>query len=78
MAFGVLGGAAARVRAQAIVAPAKPQPILGIRDVRIGMTGYGLTVFHGTKIEPFAVEVVSVMHDFGPKQGVIWIKCSVD
>jgi len=55
--------------------PNKPTPILPLDDVRIGMKGYGLTVFHGAKIEPFAVEVISVMRDFGPKRGAIWIRC---
>ena len=36
-------------------------PIMPVDDVRVGMKGYGLTVFAGTKIEPFPVEVISVM-----------------
>ncbi len=59
----------------AIKTPAQPQPIMPLDEVRIGMKGYGLTVFHGTKIEPFPVEVISVMRDFAPKRGVIWIRC---
>ncbi len=58
--------------------PAPPPfltPILPLDQVRIGMKGYGRSVFHGTTIEPFAVEVVSVMRDFGPNRGVIWIRC---
>ena len=51
-------------------------PILTLDQIRPGMTGYGLTVFHGTTIEPFDVRVVSVMHDFGPKRGVVWIRCT--
>ena len=46
-----------------------------LAEVRVGMRGYGLSVFHGTRIEPFAVEVTSVMADMGPKKGVIWIRC---
>jgi len=49
--------------------------ILPLDQVRIGMKGYGLSVFHGTKIEPFAVEVISVMHNFAPKRGLIWVRC---
>ncbi len=49
-------------------------PIIPLSDVRIGMKGYGLTVFHGTKIEPFPVEVVSVISDFSPGRGTIWIR----
>ena len=55
--------------------PAKPTPILPFDQVRVGMKGYGLTVFHGIAIEPFAVEVVSVMRDFAPKKGVVWVRC---
>ncbi|MEE9212526.1 MAG: hypothetical protein V3U29_07720 [Phycisphaeraceae bacterium] len=50
-------------------------PIMPLQDVRIGMTGYGLSVFRGTQIEPFAVEVVSVMQDARPQRGVIWVRC---
>ncbi|MEX0774760.1 MAG: hypothetical protein WD042_03490 [Phycisphaeraceae bacterium] len=58
-----------------IIAPARATPIIKLDDVRIGMKGYGLTVFHGATIEPFAVEVISVMRDFAPQKGVIWIRC---
>ena len=39
-----------------------------VADVRPGMTGYGLTVFHGAKIEKFDVEVVDVVHEHGQPQ----------
>jgi len=61
--------------AAAAQAPAEPTPVMPLEDVRIGMKGYGLTVLHGTKIEPFAVEVVSVVPNADPKRGVIWIEC---
>ncbi len=63
------------IAAPGIAAPAVATPIMKLDDVRIGMKGYGLTVFHGDKIEPFAVEVVSVQRDFAPAKGVIWIRC---
>lgn len=50
-------------------------PIMPVREVRVGMKGYGLTVFQGTKIEPFAVEVVSVVPNYAPKRATIWIRC---
>ncbi len=56
--------------------PAQAAPILPLKEVRQGMRGYGLTVFQGVAIEPFAVEVVSVMHDAEPAQGAIWIRCT--
>lgn len=58
--------------------PEKPTAIMKTDDVRIGMKGYGMTVFHGTKIEPFPVEVVSVMRDFAPGRAVIWVSCTGD
>ena len=55
--------------------PTKPREILPLDGVKIGMKGYGLTVFEGAKIEPFTVEVVSVMRDFAPQRGVVWVRC---
>ncbi|MEX2213130.1 MAG: hypothetical protein WD768_03315 [Phycisphaeraceae bacterium] len=55
--------------------PAALTPILPIDQIKIGAKGYGLTVFHGDKIEAFPVVVISVMRDFAPKRGVIWIHC---
>jgi sugar lactone lactonase YvrE len=46
------------------VLPAVPPPgnlIMPVSEVRAGMKGYGLTVFRGTRIERFEVEIVSVM-----------------
>jgi hypothetical protein len=39
------------------------------------MKGYGLSVFHGTKIERFDVEVLSVLRNFNPKCDVVLITC---
>jgi len=76
----ILTGLAADLRADAaevegIDIPAQPQAILPLDEVRIGMKGYGLSVFHGAEVEAFPVEVVSVMQDFGPNRGAIWIRC---
>ena len=38
-----------------------PWPTLPVRDVRAGMTGYGLTVFSGQKPERFPIRVVGVL-----------------
>jgi len=43
-----------------------------VSEVRDGMRGYGLTVFHGTKIDTFNVEIVAVLrHDGGPGDAII-------
>ena len=46
-----------------------------VSEVREGMRGYGLSVFSGTKVERFEVEVVSVLRNFNPKGDVVLIKC---
>lgn len=45
-------------------------------QLRRGMTGYGLTVMAGTKIERFEFEVVSVMKQWGPHQDAILARLS--
>lgn len=39
--------------------------------VQKGMKGYGLTVFEGTKIEKFDVEILGVLRNIGPGQNLI-------
>jgi hypothetical protein len=64
----------------AIVAPqperptGPPPPIMPLGDVRPGMVGEAHTVFSGTRPEPFKVRVISVVHNFMPKQDVILMK----
>src|SRR5579863_4219556 len=55
-----------------------PARHMHVSEVRPGMTGYGLTVFQGTKIEKFDVEVVSVLKNFNPKYDVVLIRCKGD
>lgn len=44
-----------------------PKEFMGIEEIKPGMVGYGKTVFEGTKIETFDVEVIGVLRkvDFG-------------
>ncbi len=57
------------------VVPAGPPPeILPLSQVRAGMVGTAYTVFSGTKVEPFAVRVISIVENFVPKQDVILVK----
>ncbi len=42
-----------------------------LSDVRKGMKGYGLTVFEGTTVEKFDVEILGVLHNIGPDQNLI-------
>ena len=61
---------AAPTRLKAIVPGGPPPAILPLADVRPGMVGQALTVFSGTKPEPFKIRVVAVMRNFLPKQDV--------
>lgn len=45
-----------------------------LSDVQKGMKGYGLTVFEGTKIEKFDVEILGVLKNVGPGQNLILAK----
>ncbi len=64
---------------QASSAPAPnlfdPARHMHVSEVRAGMKGYGLSVFRGTKIERFDVEVLSVLRNFNPKCNVVLITC---
>jgi hypothetical protein len=62
------------VRLRAIVPSGPPPAIMPLSDVKPGMVGEALTVFQGTKPEPFKVRVVSVLRNFLPKQDVILIR----
>lgn len=50
-----------------------PERHMRVAEVKRGMTGYGLTVFHGTTIERFEVEVVDVIRNFAPGSDAILI-----
>src|SRR5438046_7861883 len=42
-----------------------------LSQVQKGMRGYGLTVFEGSKLEKFDVEILGVLHNIGPGQNLI-------
>ncbi len=48
--------------------------IMLVKDVKPGMKGYGKTVFRGTKIETFEVEVLSVMEKMNFGKSLILVK----
>lgn len=52
-----------------------PARHMHLSEVHPGMKGYGLTVFQGTKIEKFGVEVIDVVKNFNPKYDVILVRC---
>src|SRR5688572_1747885 len=63
------------LRAAAADGPFDPARHMRVSEVTPGMKGYGLSVFSGTKIERFEVEVISVLRNFNPKHDVILIRC---
>jgi hypothetical protein len=45
-------------------------------EITPGMKGYGLTVMHGGKIEPFAFTVLDVVQNLSPGNHAILVRCS--
>jgi hypothetical protein len=69
-----LGLAAALVFSAAVVglpATADAQNILPFSEIRPGMTGVGRTVFSGTRVEEFKVEVIGTLENIGPHRNLI-------
>jgi hypothetical protein len=66
---------AARAEAKRDLPPLfDPARHISVSEVRPGMKGYGLSVFKGTKIEKFDVEVLSILRDFNPKYDVVLVQ----
>jgi hypothetical protein len=63
---------ASGIATQSLFDPARH---MHVSEVHPGMKGYGLSVFSGTKIEKFDVEVVDVVKNFNPKYDVVLIRC---
>ena len=51
-------------------------PIMPLKDVRAGQRGVGRTVFAGSKVEEFQVEVLGVLENIGPRESIILAKLS--
>jgi hypothetical protein len=52
-----------------------PARHMRVSEVHPGMTGYGLSVFSGSKIERFDIEVISILRNFNPQDDVVLIRC---
>src|ERR1044071_5025542 len=50
--------------------------ILPLKDVRTGQHGVGRTVFSGSRVEEFQVEILGVLENIGPKQSIILARLS--
>jgi hypothetical protein len=55
---------------------AQDTKFMPVDEVRPGMKGFGKTVFQGTRIEQFDVEVLGVLKNFAPKQDMILARLS--
>jgi len=54
----------------AAVVQAAP-PIFLLKDIRAGQHGVGRTVFSGSRVEEFQVEILGVLENIGPKESII-------
>src|SRR5215831_7742785 len=50
--------------------------IFPLKDVRPGLKGVGKTVFSGSKVEEFQVQVLGVLENIGPRQSIILARLS--
>jgi hypothetical protein len=66
------------ILAAALAAPLADEApaVIPFKDVRPGMKGYGKTVFSGSRVETFEVEVLGVMTNVAPKKNVILARLS--
>lgn len=55
---------------------AKAPDVMPVAEVDAGMTGYGLTVFSGTAIDTFGVEVIGVLRQYGVQNSAIIARLS--
>lgn len=50
-------------------------PLMGVEEIRPGMTGVGRTIFQGTELQEFKVHILGVLHNVqGPKRSLILAK----
>src|SRR5262244_1991668 len=64
------------IGAFSLTLPAQTSQFMSVDEVRPGMKGFGKTVFQGTKIEQFDVELLGVLKNFAPKQDMILARLS--
>ena len=60
----------------AVPASSQDSDFFPVDDLREGMRGIGKTVFHGTTIEEFDVEILGVLKNSSPKQDMILARLS--
>src|SRR5258705_3530270 len=55
-------------------APLLAQEIIPFSEIKTGMKGIGKTVFSGTRIEDFQVEVIGTLEHVGPQRNLILVR----
>ncbi len=58
----------------ALVAATAAAETMPLSQIQKGMRGYGVTVFEGSRLEKFDVEILGVLHNIGPGQNLILAK----
>src|SRR5436309_6732262 len=56
--------------------PAQAQEIIPFSEIKTGMKGFGKTVFNGTKIDDFQVEVIGTLERIAPQRNLILVRLS--
>src|SRR2546425_10509707 len=56
--------------------PARAQEIIPFSEIKTGMKGIGKTVFNGTKIDDFQVEVIGTLERVAPQRNLILVRLS--
>src|SRR5262245_8706868 len=64
------------ITASSLTLVAQNTKFMSADEVRPGMKGIGKTVFQGTKIEQFDVELLGVLKNYAPKQDMILARLS--
>src|SRR5215468_6138214 len=64
------------ISAFSLTLSAQTAQFMSVDEVRPGMKGVGKTVFQGTKVEQFDVELLGVLKNFAPKQDMILARLS--
>lgn len=70
------GGIALALLLLAAAVPAAPVATIAVSELRPGMTGYGLSVFAGGRIDTFRVELIDVMRNVSPRGDMILCRCT--
>lgn len=56
--------------------PARAQDIIPFSEIKAGMKGVGKTVFSGTRVEDFQVEVIGTLEHVAPQRNLILVRLS--